>query len=168
MIYSQAFKTKMVRKMAGPGSQSANALAKQTGICQPTLSRWLRESGKTVSMKNDRPKRPQDWSPEEKLEAVLEAAALPDEDLGGFLRREGLHQTQLAEWRREMLIGLQERRKTSARGNSSEARRVRELERELRRKESALAETAALLVLQKKVRAIWGDGDESTQRRSGK
>lgn len=168
MTYSQAFKTKMVRKMIGPEALSANALAEQTGISQPTLSRWLRESGKVASMKNDKPRRPQDRSPEEQLEAVLAAAALPDEELGGFLRREGLHQTQLAQWRRQMVVGLQEGRKTSARGNSPEARRIRELERELRRKESALAETAALLVLQKKTRAIWGDAAESTPSRSAK
>ncbi len=48
---------------------------------------------------------------------------------------------------------------------SVEQRRILELERELRRKDAALAETAALLVLKKKAQAIWGDGDESTDPR---
>ena len=43
----------------------------------------------------------------------------------------------------------------------SERQRVKELERELRRKEKALAETAALLVLRKKMEAIWGDGEDA-------
>jgi len=47
-------------------------------------------------------------------------------------------------------------------GPSVETQRIQALERELRRKDAALAETAALLVLKKKVRAIWGDADDTT------
>ena len=44
---------------------------------------------------------------------------------------------------------------------TSDARRIKELERELRRKDKALAETAALLVLSKKLEAIFQqDKDE--------
>jgi hypothetical protein len=53
-----------------------------------------------------------------------------------------------------------------ARGRSAEAKRVKELERELRRKEKALAETAALLVLRKKAEALWGAEDASTESNS--
>ena len=51
---------------------------------------------------------------------------------------------------------------------SPEARRIRELEKELRRKDKALAETAALLVLKKKANAIWGDEDDDTAPSSEK
>ncbi len=170
MPYSEAFKAKVVRKMIGPPPQSANSLAQDMGVCQTTLSRWLREAGRVEDMtkSNKKPKRPLDWSPEEKFEVVMEAAALPDEQLGGFLRRQGLHQTQLAEWRRLAIAGMKQQRRDRTRGKSPEARRIRELERELRRKEAALAETAALLVLKKKARAIWGDEDDDTLSRSGK
>jgi hypothetical protein len=57
--------------------------------------------------------------------------------------------------------------KSSRKKVSAEAKRVRELERELRRKEKALAETAALLVLKKKAAAIWGDEDDSTESKNG-
>jgi transposase-like protein len=106
-------------------------------------------------------RRPEDWKPEERLRAVIEAAGLSDAELGEFLRRSGLHEATLAEWRGAALEALGTR-KTSGK----EAKRVRELERELRRKERALAEAAALLVLQKKAQAIWGDEDESTEPRS--
>ena len=115
-------------------------------------------------------KRPQDWPPQEKLEVVLEAASLSEEDLGEFLRRKGLHQAQLDEWRERMTKGALEElgSRRRSRKASPEAKRIRELEKELRRKDKALAETAALLVLKKKVDAIWGDVDDDTDPRNGR
>lgn len=108
------------------------------------------------------PKRPKDWTPEEKLQAVLEALQLPEEDLGAYLRKKGLHESNLKQWHQEMLGALQNKvsgKKSS--GKSAEAKRIRQLERELLRKDKALAETAALLVLKKKAQAIWGGEDDS-------
>ena len=107
-------------------------------------------------------KRPQDWSAEEKLAAVLEAAALSDEELGAFLRSKGIHVAQLQEWRELMLSGLNPA-SVQRSNKKTETKRVRELEKELRRKDKALAETAALLVLKKKAQAIWGDEDDDTE-----
>jgi hypothetical protein len=102
-------------------------------------------------------------SAEDKLRLVLEAGRLSDDELGAFLRREGLHEAELDEWRDTMLSSLKPPTKTA---RSADARRVRELERELRRKDKALAEAAALLVLQKKVQALWGDEDDDTKKDS--
>ena len=113
-------------------------------------------------------KRPQDWSAEEKLQAVIEAAAVSEEDLGAFLRRQGLHEAQLTQWRQLVLSGLKQAPKRPGKASTGPDRRVRELERELARKEKALAEAAALLILKKKVREIWGDEDDNTQQKSGR
>ena len=91
----------------------------------------------------------------------MEASRLRDEELGAFLRREGIHEATLAEWKAVVLEALGPQKKTSA-----DSKRVRELEKQLRRKDKALAETAALLVLQKKVQAIWGDEDDDTGRKN--
>jgi DNA-binding transcriptional ArsR family regulator len=158
--------------MLMPSGPSASKLSQETGVNQPTLSRWLREATtlESVTKRRKRPtpqtrlleqKRPEDRSPDEKLRLVLDASALPESDLGEFLRRHGLHEADLAAWRETALAALGGGAPTSSR--TGEAKRVRELEKELRRKDKALAETAALLVLQKKVRAIWGDGDEDTK-----
>ncbi len=115
------------------------------------------------------PKTPNGWSAEEKLKAVLEAAAIPDEQLGAFLRRKGIHETHLEQWRMQMLGGLGKRGtngKPSRR--NADVKRIRSLEKELRRKDKALAETAALLVLEKKVQEIWGDEDDDTAKRNGR
>lgn len=172
MRYSEAFKSKMVRRMAGPDGLSANALSLEMGLSQSTLSRWLREapSGMVLAMpktKTKKDKRPRDWTPEEKIAAVAGAAELSDEELGAFLRRQGLHQAQLDAWRTAVVEALNSKPVRKAKA-SPEKRRVQELEKELRRKDKALAETAALLVLKKKARAIWGDEDESTPLRSGR
>jgi transposase-like protein len=169
--YSEAFKRKLVQRMLLPHGPSANKLSEEVGIGQPTLSRWLREATtlEPVTKRSKHPapknrsieqKRPEDRSPDEKLRLVLESSALPEAALGEFLRRHGLHEADLAAWREAALTGLGAQ---SAPSRSGEAKRVRELEKELRRKDKALAETAALLVLQKKVRAIWGDGDDDTK-----
>lgn len=170
--YSEAFKRKLVQRMLLPNGPSANKLSQEVGVNQPTLSRWLREAATLEPVKKRRQhtatkgrsteeKRPEDRSPDEKLRLVLEASALSEANLGEFLRRHGLHEADLAAWRDTALTALSGGAATQPR--PGEAKRVRELEKELRRKDKALAETAALLVLQKKVRAIWGDGDEDTK-----
>lgn len=169
MKYSAAFKTKMVQKMLG--GRSANSLAQETGVNQPTLSKWLRDAGNlhgvTRRRQNDETKtegrRPEDWSAEEKLEAVLEGKRLSSSELGEFLRRRGLHEEHLRQWEAAAVDSLRPRK---APGKSAESKRVKELERELRRKEKALAETAALLVLRKKAEALWGDEDASMESKT--
>ena len=155
-----------------PAGPSARDLSREVDIAQPTLSRWLREAITVEPVvkrrrrpahpkPNTEPKRPEDRSADEKLRLVLEASALHEADLGEFLRRHGLHEVELAAWREAAISGL--RAPPGSQPRSGDARRVRELEKELRRKDKALAETAALLVLQKKARAIWGDGDDDTK-----
>ena len=178
MPYSQMFKHKMIQKMTGPDALSATALSKQVDVPQSTLSKWLRKAGiySTYAFPNPQKgnmimaaKTPNEWSAEKKLEAVLEAAALPDEQLGAFLRKKGIHETHLEQWRMQMLGGLGKRgsnKKPSRR--SADIKRIRSLEKELHRKDKALAETAALLVLKKKVREIWGDEDDNTAGSNGR
>ena len=182
MQYTDMFKNAMIQKMTGPGAMSASALSKQVEVPQSTLSKWLRKAGIESSYgfpknayeynnmaKLKGPKRPNDWSAEEKLKVVMEAAGLDDEQLGELLRKKGLHQTHLEQWRMQMLDGLQTGfSKKTARQKIADAKRIRTLEKELRRKDKALAETAALLVLKKKVQEIWGDEDDPTAGSNGK
>jgi len=156
--YSQAFKAEMVKKMATAPTKSATEVAQETGVSQSTLSRWLREAGSIAGMR----KRPEDRLAEEKLGMVLEAASLPEEELGAFLRRSGLREVDLDRWRTQMVQGL------SAPKKCAHEKQVRELQHDLRFKEKALAEASALLVLKKKAHEIWGDADDDTARRNGR
>jgi transposase-like protein len=105
--------------------------------------------------------RPQDRSAQEKLQLLMEVGKLTDEELGGFLRREGIHEADLEQWRETAIDGLSGK-VTSAATAGQASKRIRDLEKQLRRKDKALAEAGALLVLQKKVREIWGDEDDDT------
>jgi hypothetical protein len=111
-------------------------------------------------------RRPNDWKPTDKLRILAETEGLEGEELGVVLRREGLHEADLAEWRQAAIAALGGGAKPAQ--GSAEGRRVRELEKQLRRKDKALAEAAALLVLQKKVQAIWGDEDDDTNKETDK
>lgn len=169
--YSDVFRSRMVQRMVGADAESANALSQEVGVSQVALSRWLREARSLPGMR-EKPKGPkrskqQKWSGAEKLRIVMEASALTDSELGAFLRREGVHEAALAQWRApaEAALGEPLRRRTTP---SLEVKRIKELERERDRKEKALAEAAALLVLKKNVQEIWGDEDDTTDARSGR
>jgi transposase len=99
MTYSESFKSEMVARMMGPTARSATSLAEETGVAQTTLSRWLVQARRVRgsmsnanngSDKSDR--RTQEWTAAEKLRVVMESAKLSDDELGAFLRREGLHE----------------------------------------------------------------------------
>lgn len=158
--YSDALKAKMVRKMLPPGAVSPTVLASETGMTQSTLYRWLKEA-RTVGIMDKPAKK---WTPAEKLRVVVEAGKLSDDDLGEFLRREGLHEPQLKEWRAVAEAAFTDTSRSTKK--SPEGKRIKELEWEIRRKDKALAEAAALLILKKKAEAIWGDVDDDTTDRS--
>lgn len=159
MKHSEKFKEKMVAKMTGPSRMSANALSKECGVGQPTLSKWLRDA-KVPAMAKKKPSGSKRWTPEEKLRVVLAAAAAGDSGLGELLRREGLHESDLERFREEIQGAVVAGMRPPPRGESADARRVKELEKELRRKEKALAETAAILVLRKKLNAFFSAAEE--------
>jgi transposase-like protein len=161
MVYSRKFKSRMVAKMLPPNGRSAGMVSAETGVPQPTLSKWLREAG-TVGGMAPNAKR---WTAAEKLRVVMKASQLKDAELGELLRAEGLHEATLSEWRLDVEKALGEG--SRKRRSTPEGRRIKELEREIRRKDKALAEVAALLVLKKKASAIWGDEDDSTPEKSG-
>lgn len=163
----------MVQRMAGPEGVSATRLSREVGVSQATLSRWLRQAPTLRRMAKDKDKTskdpsagPRTWSWERKLEAVVEASRLRDEELGAFLRRQGLHEAQLVEWREQVRTALTAKARRGRRA-SPEVRRIQGLEKELHRKDKALAEVTALLALSKKVQELWGDEDDATRTRNG-
>jgi len=153
----------------------ARILAEEVGVSQSTLSRWLRKASivSAVAKKSKQkakktphtPIRPTQWSPEQKYRVVMASSAISDAELGVFLRREGLHEEDLARFREEVHVaavaGLQAAKKPRS-GASEEQKRIKALERDLKRSNAALAETAALLVLRKKAVALWGEEGEDT------
>ncbi len=178
--YSDGFKAKMVQRLAGPRAITAAALSRETGIPQPTLSAWLRQAGTprprmpttvegTTASAGDETAVADARSPKDKLRLVVAVGGLASDEVGGFLRREGVLQADLDDWTATMLGALAAPRVPTVSGSREvDSRRVLRLERELARKDQALAEAAALLVLQKKFRDYLGDVDANTPRRSAR
>ena len=154
----------MVSKLCSSGGPSVYLLAAETDISHGSLYRWVQAYG--GGSRVGKVSRPEDWSPAEKLKAVFESQALGEQKLGEYLRSNGLHSNQIETWKAEALAGAsaQERKPGRPRKNlelaAAEAK-IKNLKRDLRRKEKALAEQTALVILQKKVQEIWGtDEDE--------
>ena len=142
--FSVAFKQKMVERLTGRNAVSATQLARETGVNQQNLSRWLQEA-RNLPIMADKPKLAvRVWTIEQKARVLADACQLDGEKLTAYLEREGVKRAEYEQWR----IALDEGGAASASTN----KRIRQLERELARKEKALAEAAALLVLKKKCR----------------
>lgn len=161
--YSAELKDTMVQKLCSPGGPSALQLSKSTGISQTALSRWKRQAGGLRAVKD---KRPQDWTLEEKLQAILQSQGLSGEEYGAFLRRKGLHSSDLEQWMKEVTAAVNAASKP-ARGRPRKDPELvaaleenKQLKSDLRRKEKALAEQTALVILQKKVQELWGKDED--------
>lgn len=156
--YSREFKEAIVAKIVNRGNQTIEEICEREGVGKSTAANWLRARANVVSMAKQ--KTSKRWTPEEKLKALSETHGMSEEELGVYLRREGLHSHQLNEWREEILKGLAPvARKPSVKKDERDEK-IKALERELRRKDKALAEASALLILQKKIDLIWGGKDE--------
>lgn len=159
--YSEEIKKTMVAKLCAPGAPSAFQLGKKTGISQTALSRWVRELGEGTNVKN---RRPEDWSPEERLNAVFSALKLSDQELGEFLRKNGLHSSTIEDWKKEALCDASNKKKVGRPRKdpelvASEAE-IKLLKRDLNRKDRALAEQSAIIILQKKVQGLWATDED--------
>lgn len=168
--YPPELKERLIRRMLAPESASPVALSKETGVSQTTLWRW-RQSALAGSGEIETGSSPDARSPQEKVRLVVASDALSGQELGAFLRTEGVHLADLQRWREQMLAALS----PTAPQDASVRKELRELrqekdaiERELRRKVAALAETAALLVLSKKARRLWEDEDAPTAGKTDK
>lgn len=151
-----------IDQMKAPLNRTVVELAKETGITTVTLRAWRAEAleeGELVPA--GRPS--ERWSSYEKFRVVLETAPLSEEEVGQYCRAKAILPEQLEHWRRaceQANEGGGEAAEFGRVVHPAAQEQIRELERELRRKNEALAETAALLVLRKKADAIWGKGGE--------
>lgn len=144
--------------MLPPQNARVPQISKETGIPKDTLYGWRRQALRARGLSPTPPGGGERWSTEEKFAMVVETAALSEAERGEYCRKRGMYPEQLQAWRRacEQANAGQAAPRPKHAAQAADQRRIQELERELQRKERALAETAALLVLRKKAEAIWG------------
>jgi transposase-like protein len=163
MRYPAERREALLAKLEAPYNRSVNDLATEEGISAATLYNWRKQARRKGRLLPNPSSTPDGWSSEEKFNAVLETAALTEEELAEYCRRRGLYPAQISRWRascEQANARSVEAADRQAQVTKMDRRRIKELERELRRKDAALAETTALLVLRKKVQAIWGDEEK--------
>jgi transposase-like protein len=158
--FSLPYKNKMVERMTGNSPESARKVARDTGISQETLSRWLRDARNLPIVATPKRTSQKTWTIDEKVRVLGAASKLSGAELTALLEREGLLLAEVEQWR--LALG------DDVKAATATTKRIRTLERELARKEKALAEVAALLVLKKKADQIWGAADDDTDEENDK
>ena len=143
--YGQQFKDAVVARLLPPESSPVEAVSQKVGISVATLERWRA----AALAANDGNGSPRQWTPAARLEAVIATAAMDEAACSAWCREHGLFPADLDRWKQDALGGLGEPRDDGAAEAKQDRRRIKELERDLSRKDKALAETAALLVLSK-------------------
>ena len=152
--YGQGFKDRAVARLLPPESATLEVVAREVGIGAGTLARW-REGLQS------RPARGRAWTAVARLEAVITTAAMAEAGKSAWCREHGVYPAELDKWRASAIAALSEpeEERASPQATRQDRKRIKELERDLLRKDRALAETAALLVLSKKVGAIFNRGE---------
>ena len=159
--YSEEFKATMMAKMLPPHNVSVPELASQTGIPKDTLYAWRIKNRKHRAATSSKIINNDGLSSEDKFNIVIESTTMNEAELSTYCRRKGLFPEQINGWKQ---LCLNANKPLQTKANQAKLRRQtqenKQLKAELRRKDKALAETAALLVLKKKARQIWGDPED--------
>ncbi len=161
--YSQERKKSVLKKLLPPHNRAVPEVAKEEGISDQSLYNWLRQARNKGLVVPGKKEQSESWSAEAKLATVIETAMMTELELGEYCRSKGLFPEQIANWKAACLQGaasVAEQYKEKQLDSKKDKNRIKELEKELRRKEKALAETAALLVLRKKLNALWEESEE--------
>lgn len=160
--YSDAFVEQALTKVYTRGdNRTIRDVAADLNISYEMLKNWAkRKSLDDVAASAAKEKRPQDWKRDEQLNALMETHGLGDEALQAWCREHGIFPHHLDSWRAGFVT--QEAAAPMPEGRAVKALKIEieELRTDLLRKEKALAEAAALLVLQKKFRALWDNADK--------
>ena len=164
--YTKSFKIEAVKKFyMRKAGQSLSSIANSLRIAKSTLREWIKKmdqedlNSPSPSRGGKVEKSPYQWSFGERLNALMGSNGLSGEELGSYCRQKGIFPHHLEKWKEEFI----QLEKTNFKDNRGEVKQLRgeikDLQGELRRKEKALAETAALLVLKKKVQKLWEEDE---------
>jgi transposase-like protein len=162
--YSEERKAAVLKKLLPPQNRSVVSVAAEEGISDVTLYSWLKQCRQQGVPVPGYRNAGDDGSPESKLAVVIETASLSEAELSAYCRQKGLYPEQVQRWKEACLhgAGLQEGQGKAAQKQQRDARKtIKKLQAEVRRKDRVLAETTSLLVLSKKLEALYGVDPDS-------
>ncbi len=160
--YSQEFKESLVKKVLNSPNKTMSGIAREAQVSVSTLHTWVHRHKHTtqpnvakINSSNDSAT----WTAAQRFQTLLDTAHLAGESLSEYCRQHGLYKHQLEQWRKEFMSDIPDSKQ-----HRNELKHLRDqnktLQRELRRKEKALAEASALLILKKKANLIWPDDED--------
>lgn len=154
--FSKEFKDSIIQKSLLPEGPSLVELARKHEISVTTLYNWKAKYANHAGMSKSKK-----WTPERKLEAIIQAAPMTENELGEFLRKNGLHSSDLEQWKNDF-YGSQKSPGRPRKDPELTELEVnhKKLKKDLNRKERALAEMSARVILLKKSQEIFGDDEE--------
>ncbi len=159
MSYPRERKEAVLKKMLPPNNKTIPEISKEEGISEGTLYNWRKAARAEGRLMPDGDTTPAGWCAADKFAAVVETASMNETAVSAYCRERGLYAEQISEWRAacEQANDWERHQNKQLKAiRKADEKRIKELERDLKRKEKALVETAALLVLRKKAQAIWG------------
>lgn len=160
-------KTAIIMQAINRGSRGIAEIAAINNIGKSTLTRWVRQykQGNIPGSKALKPNTARDSRPlnaEQKFRHILASNGLDDVSLGKYCRQHGLYAHELTTWKNAFMSNKNtgdNSAEIKAELNDMKAKN-KKLESELRRKDKALAEASALLILKKKADLIWGESED--------
>ncbi len=161
--YNKEFKEQVITRMMPPMNESVKFLSEELGISEQSLYKWRQKARAEGQATPGNGQTSEHWNSEDKFLIVMETYSMNQVELAEYCRKKGLYKEQIDAWRISCLnanTGELNRTKTLSSELKEEKKRSAHIEKDLRKKEKALAEAAALLLLRKKARAIWGDPED--------
>jgi len=159
MRYSLAFKESQIKKVLPPSGRSIKKVAEEAGISEQTLRNWINK-GKEGTLQNGNTVSGMGRSPREKLNLVIESRTVTEHKMGQWLREKGLHTEHITQYEQELRDMVENNNYKEKEKIKLLEKQNKELQKELRKKEKALAEMAALYTLKKKAADLWGGNED--------
>lgn len=167
--YTDAIKASVLSKALAPNAPGVIELAKEFNIPKATIYTWISNMSTKDNKNKHLQQRPKDRTPAFKLQAVIDTIGKTEEEQSAYCRSHGIYSNHIEEWKQQILESLGTSTRTL--GNDSNTKKNKavhqklesemvELKRDLGRKDKALAELSALLVLKKKADLLWGESED--------
>ena len=161
--YSKEIKDSILKRMMPPNNEAISRISEETGITEATLYKWRKNARAAGNATPGDGQGSEHWSSEDKFLIVMETYPMSAAELAEYCRKKGLYKEQIEAWRESCLSANGRESNQTKQLNQElkeEKKRAKTLEKNLLKKEKALAEAAALLLLRKKAQAIWGDQED--------
>jgi len=159
--YSKAFKEKLIKKMLPPENKKVKDLVKEYKIHEQTLYKWRRKAKSNGIVYQDGKKSKEKYSKEMQLQIIIETSGMNNQETSEYCRRKGLYVEEIEAWKKSIINGETDKEKKIKSELKIKDSELKKVKKELNRKEKALAEAAALLILEKKIQAIWDSDAEN-------